>query len=247
MEQDVLVLTPEKAIVSYRLAGLGARVAGHLLDIALVVILVTISTVSASFLSPVDPALVQGLVAFLFFAIPLGYFVLFEGLWNGQTPGKKAAGLRVRMSDGVPVTFTAALGRNLLRPADMLPGVYFVGLLAIFTNARAQRVGDLVANTIVVEDRRPEPRFTITPHSVGFHPLEESVGDLKGMTVPEYNALRRFADRFPELPPTVQEKLVREVWRPVAVRRRIPSYENIHPIYLAEAVVMKYGREHGLL
>lgn len=67
------------------------------------------------------------------------------------------------------------------------------------------------------------------------------------MTVPEYNALRRFADRFPELPANIQEKLVNEVWAPIANRRKVPSYDNIHPIYLAEAVVMKYGREHGLL
>jgi hypothetical protein len=87
----------------------------------------------------------------------------------------------------------------------------------------------------------------MAPHSVGFHPLEQYVGDLRGMTVQEYNALRRFADRFPELPPHVQSKLIAEVWAPLAERRQVPTLPNVHPIYLAEAVVMKYGREHGLL
>jgi hypothetical protein len=67
------------------------------------------------------------------------------------------------------------------------------------------------------------------------------------MTIHEYNALRLFADRFPDLSPEIQAKLVTEIWDPIAVRRAIPSYQNVHPIYLAEATVMKYGREHGLL
>ncbi len=243
-----MVLSPEKTILSFRLAGLGARVGAHIVDIAAVgtLVFVLVLGISMAFGS-IDPDIATGSTMFLAFIVPLAYFILLEGLWNGQTLGKKIANIRVRMADGTPITFSAALGRNLLRPADMLPGPYFLGLLAIFTNPRAQRIGDLVAGTIVCLERRPEPRFAIAPHSVGIHPLEGHVGDLRGMTVPEYNALRRFADRFPELPANIQEKLVNEVWAPIANRRKVPSYDNIHPIYLAEAVVMKYGREHGLL
>jgi uncharacterized RDD family membrane protein YckC len=247
VEQDVLVLTPEKTIVSYRLAGLAPRVLGHLLDLLLVIVVFILLTLVVSNIATIDFSIGSGIFAFALFAIPLSYFILFEGLWNGRTPGKQVAGLQVRMADGLPVTLGAALGRNLLRPADFLPGFYFVGLLAMFTNPKGQRIGDLVANTVVVENHRPEPKFAIAPHSVGYHPLEDRVGDLKGMTLPEYNALRRFADRFPELPPEIQTKLVREVWQPIADRRNIPSFADIHPIYLAEAVVMKYGRTQGLL
>jgi hypothetical protein len=67
------------------------------------------------------------------------------------------------------------------------------------------------------------------------------------MTVDEYNALRRFADRFPEFPVRVQSQLVQEVWIPFATRHDIPVLPNVHPVYLAEAVVMRYGRQKGLL
>lgn len=77
--------------------------------------------------------------------------------------------------------------------------------------------------------------------------MESHVGDLRGMTIEEYNALRRFADRFPELPVSIQNQLVREVYQPIAAKRGITPVANVHPIFLAEAAVMKYGREHGLL
>ena len=67
------------------------------------------------------------------------------------------------------------------------------------------------------------------------------------MTIEEYNALRRFADRFPELPTPVQNKLIQEVYQPIARKRGIQPISNVHQLYLAEAAVMKYGREHGLL
>jgi uncharacterized RDD family membrane protein YckC len=248
VENDVIVLSPEKTILSFRLGGFGARACAHILDVIIVIVLLIASALVIFFVfGSVDAPLAGGILLFLTFALPLAYFVLLEGMWNGQTLGKKALNLRVRMADGTPVSFAAALGRNLMRPADMLPGIYFVGLLAMFTNPRAQRLGDLVADTIVCQDRRPVPRFAIAPHSVGLHPLEQHVGDLKGMTIQEYNALRRFADRFPELPPIIQTKLVEEVWEPIAERRDVPKLINVHPIYLAEAVVMKYGRQHGLL
>jgi uncharacterized RDD family membrane protein YckC len=248
VENDVIVLSPEKTILTFRLGGLGARASAQLLDIVVVFVLMVLAALALfEVLGRFDTALAEGVILFLTFALPLGYFVLLEGLWNGQTLGKKALSIRVRMADGTAITFAAALGRNLLRPADMLPFCYFVGLLAMFTNPRSQRLGDLVANTIVCQERKPEPRFAIAPHSVGLHPLEEQVGNLNGMTIQEYNALRRFADRFPELPPLIQDKLVAEVWQPVATRRGVPQLENVHPIYLAEAVVMKYGRQHGLL
>jgi hypothetical protein len=195
----------------------------------------------------IDLNLAQGFVLFLSFLWPFAYFILFEGLKNGQTLGKKAFGIRVRMADGTPVSFVAALGRNLMRPADMLPGPYFVGFLAIFTNPRSQRLGDLIAGTVVCYEKRSKALYAVAPHIVGYHPLETQVGELRGMTSEEYYALRRFCDRFPELSMKTQNRLLEELWVPIAKKRQIPSLPNVHPIYLAEAAVMKYGRDKGLL
>lgn len=202
MDQDLTILSPEKTILTYRLAGLGVRVGAHLIDLILiggVYYIVFFVLVLAGAVTNMN--LAMGLIIFLAAAMPFGYFILLEGLWNGQTVGKKSLGLRVRMSDGTPVTFSAALGRNIMRPADMVPGLYFVGLLAMFTNTRSQRIGDLIANTVVCYEKRGTPQFAIAPHTVGIHPLESHVGDLRGMTQEEYYALRRFCDRFPSFRP----------------------------------------------
>ena len=198
------------------------------------------------------PYLINSLFYYIVYLIRCGdlfnfIFIISEGFWNGQTLGKKAVGIRVRMADGTPVTFLAALGRNLIRPADMIPGPYFVGFIAIFTNPKSQRLGDLVAGTVVCYEQRAASLYVASPHSAGIHPLESQIGDLRGMTQAEYYALRRFCDRFPELSQNTQNRLIEQLWSPIAKRRSVPSLPNIHPIYLAEAVVMKYGREKGLL
>jgi uncharacterized RDD family membrane protein YckC len=244
-------LTPEKAIISYRLASLGSRIGAHILDLVIAIALAFGVSLALGLLQLTGiPFLVQ--LALL--ANPLGiasvflYFILLEGLWNGQTLGKKAMNLRVRMADGTPITFQASLGRNLLRIADMLPSMYFVGLAAMFTTPKSQRFGDLICGTVVTHERRQPPMFTPAPHRLaGIHPFEASVGDLQGMTIEEYRALRRFCDRYPELPRSVQQRMLLEIWRPIAMRRGVPDLPGTHPLLLAEATVMKYGRDHGLL
>lgn len=248
MDFDVAILSPEKAILTYRVAGLGSRVLAHLVDCVILALCVGAGCMGIAYVfARMDMEFGTGMILFISFILPFLYFVLFEGLWNGQTIGKKMAGVRVRMTDGTPITFLAALGRNIMRPADMLPGLYFLGVLAMFTNTKAQRIGDLISNTMVCYERRPVPNFVAAPHAAGIHPLEQYVGDLRGMTLEEYNALRRFADRFPELSQTIQERLLNEIWYPIAERRNIPSLPNVHPIYLMEAVVMKWGRSKGIL
>ena len=76
------------------------------------------------------------------FAVWNGYFILFEGLRRGQTPGKRTAGIRVVMDTGHAVTFGAAAARNLLRIADFLPPPYLIGLLLTAFHPRGKRLGD---------------------------------------------------------------------------------------------------------
>jgi len=248
VQNDLAVLSPEKTIITYRLSSIGSRILAHILDLILILFLdIALVMAVGQIFQFVSPTVSTVITVFVVVFGWLVYFIAFEAFWNGQTLGKKAVGIRVKMADGLPLTVGAAIGRNLLRPADMFPGTYFIGLLAMFTTPRSQRLGDLVSNTVVVHEKRAIPYFTPAPHTVGVHPLEHQVGELRGMTIEEYNALRRFADRFPELPSPVQDKLIREVYQPIAAKRGIAPIANVHPLYLAEAAVMKYGREHGLL
>ncbi len=250
MEHELALLSPEKTILTYRLASIGGRIFAHFIDVVIILgVMIIVGFVAALSGLLGEGVSVLSLTAYIVFisVFPFLYFIAFESLWNGQTLGKKIFTLRVRMADGTTVTPLAAIGRNLLRPADMLPGTYFVGLLAMFTTPKSQRLGDLVSNTVVVYEKRASSQFTPAPHTAGIHPLEAQVGELRGMTLDEYNALRRYCDRFPELAATAQKKLTDDVWLPIAAKRGVEMAPNIHPIYLAEAVVMKYGREHGLL
>lgn len=104
------------------------------------------------------------LILFLLFA---GYFVFFEWLWDGQTPGKRLLKLRVIREDGRPITLWEAIARNLLRVFDAVPGfllpIYSVGLIVIFLSRRDQRVGDIFAGTVVIRERTDEaPTFAET-------------------------------------------------------------------------------------
>lgn len=248
MHHEFTVLTPEKVAVDYRLGSLGSRVSAHLIDLAiLVAVLMATTMLLSQTIGRLDEGVLQLVVGLAYTFGILAYFVLLEGLWNGQTLGKKALGIRVRMADGTPVTFASALFRNLLRPADFLPSFYLVALACMFLNEKAQRIGDLGSGTIVTHERRALPRFTPAPHKFGIHPFEDHVGEIRGMTSEEYFAIKRLCDRFPELSPQVQQRMLEQVWEPFALRRSVQPIANVHPVYLMEAVVMRYARTHGML
>ncbi len=96
-------------------------------------------------------AAIYVVVVFLFF---WGYDVAFEVLASGRTPGKRWNGLQVVRSGGQPITFLPSATRNLLRLIDWLPSLYLVGIVSILASAKNQRVGDILAGTVVVRERR---------------------------------------------------------------------------------------------
>ncbi|MDH0896405.1 MULTISPECIES: RDD family protein [unclassified Pseudomonas] len=103
----------------------------------------------------------MGLGTILYFLINWWYPVLFEVLYQGRTPGKKAMSLRVVHDDGTPVGWAASLTRNLLRAVDMLPFAYCVGAISSLSHPSFKRLGDLAAGTLVVyqEDELKRPQI----------------------------------------------------------------------------------------
>ncbi len=87
--------------------------------------------------------------------ITTGYFVAFEYLWNGATPGKISQRIRVVRQDGGPISFVHALIRNVFRSIDILGQIYPLGLVIMFIDSRNRRLGDLAARTTVIM----EPEF----------------------------------------------------------------------------------------
>jgi uncharacterized RDD family membrane protein YckC len=158
--------TPEQVGLEYSVAGVGSRFVAALLDALIVFafyflegILLALFLSGAGNADKLD-ALGKWFIAFFVFinfAVFWGYFALFEAYWHGQTPGKRAMKLRVIKDSGRQITLFESLARNLLRVVDYLPSLYLVGVITMLCNRRNQRLGDLVAGTIVVHERLDEP------------------------------------------------------------------------------------------
>ncbi|PYS38062.1 MAG: RDD family protein, partial [Acidobacteria bacterium] len=123
-----------------------------LLIIALVVIAIILGVGSiATAGSMTAGSWVLAFAIFAYFVLMWGYFLIFEALNNGQTPGKRWTRIQVVRDDGLPVRWRESALRNLVRAADILPPpACIVGGLAILLSKSGKRLGDLLAGTIVV-------------------------------------------------------------------------------------------------
>ncbi len=175
MEKRITITTPEQIEFSYELAGLGSRFLAFLIDsiikaAALMILWVMLSLVGThihagfkalpgdlliSSLS-LSTLLLGGLAGF----IMIGYHIFFETLWNGQTPGKRAVGLRVIKESGRAINIFDAAARNFMRPVDFLPSFYLLGGLLVQFHPMRKRAGDMAAGTVVVKlERDARPLF----------------------------------------------------------------------------------------
>jgi uncharacterized membrane protein SpoIIM required for sporulation/uncharacterized RDD family membrane protein YckC len=163
LAQTIDVETPELVVFSYTIAGVGSRALAALIDsliclgaiLALTFALVAVSgprsdrpTQAAAF-----DAWAAAIVGIAIFCVLWGYYVLFEGLADGQTPGKRLLRLRVVRDGGYSVTFAASAVRNLVRIVDIQPALFYaVGMLSVIFSKSGKRLGDIVAGTIVVRE-----------------------------------------------------------------------------------------------
>lgn len=149
--------TPELVAIEMPVAGLGSRFAAVLIDYLIWTALIILLLILISFVRPtlhkVGEKWATAFVVFFFFLLRWGYFTLFEAFWNGRTPGKRIARIRVIQKTGRGISFFEAMTRNLLRFIDGLPFFYIVGIITVFCTRDSQRLGDLAAGTLVVHER----------------------------------------------------------------------------------------------
>src|SRR5581483_6934301 len=149
------------------------------------------------------PGIVQAIVFIALFLVVFAYDVPFELLNGGRTAGKMAAGIRVVGVGGEPVSFFASMIRNIVRIADILPGVYLVGATAILATERDQRLGDLAAGTIVVRDKFPGlPAGAAAPITVPADAV--ATWDVSALDNDDVATIRYFLDRRLTLPWSVR-------------------------------------------
>jgi uncharacterized RDD family membrane protein YckC len=159
LDTVVAIETPEHIVFQHRVAGPARRAVAHLIDLLLcylaVVLLSALVLVVALGMGSASAAMLDalslgvGLILVLLFLAQWVWFFAWEGT-RGDTPGKRALGLRVVTVTGRPIGYTHAALRNVLRAADLLPTGYLAGVAAMALSPRFQRIGDLVAGTLVV-------------------------------------------------------------------------------------------------
>jgi len=145
------------------LAGIGSRFIALLVDYLIWGACFIVLGLMASILLPgigafsrISEQWAVAILVFIVFLFNWGYFTLFEAFWNGRTPGKRVARIRVIQRSGRAIGLFESMARNLVRYVDQLPFFYAVGVIAMFVTKQHQRLGDLAAGTLVVRDREPE-------------------------------------------------------------------------------------------
>lgn len=247
LREEYNIDTPENVTFGYEVAGIGSRFIGALIDsFTLVVSLIVLSTVFFAIMSRLGGAgsidellapdtdwqsgLSIALFALLQFIIFWGYFILFELVWNGQTPGKRVAKTRVVRVDGNPAGALEIVVRNLVRIVDFLPGAYAIGLIVMFLNDKARRLGDYAAGTMVIReqseiklDSLSQVRRPTALPAAEDDPLLTRYVNVRRLSVTDYELIRESLRRHNE--GTVSTDILRRLALALAAKLEVPAPE----------------------
>ena len=264
---DTLVIeTPERVPLHFALASIGNRFIACAIDhtiqiVTLILIGVFLMIIAdASSLGERLMSAPKWVIAILVVAQAIiidGYFAVFEWAWRGQTPGKRWLKLRVIREDGRPISFFEAMVRNLLRVVDFLiPPFYSIGLISVFATARDQRIGDLVAGTVVVREREAEaPEFEeVFASPVSDAALRRSsapvsfTADIDKLTEQEITVVESFLRRRYDLRDYPRQWMAWRVSMPILFKLR-PHYDLATFTYegFLEELVHRYREKHRFI
>ena len=206
---ELKIDTPEQIALELPLAGIGSRFLALGIDTLLQSILYTAGAFIFLVIVPFSTGVVgleawswgPALEVLSLFCIYWGYFALFEIIWKGQTPGKRYAGIRVIKESGRPINAFEAVGRNLMRAVDGLPGIYGVGLVCMMLNKQNRRLGDYVAGTVVVHEKLTDevrPGWNATESTAAVTP------QIANVTAEELVLIETYLHRRWDLDPVVR-------------------------------------------
>jgi uncharacterized RDD family membrane protein YckC len=230
MDRTLEVRTPESIAFSYDLAGVGSRFLALAIDFTIqivAVILIFWALVALSghvrpgsiVLARTDRVIYNLAIAFIVavvFLIFFGYFIAFETLWNGQTPGKRLLGIRVVRDGGYPVDFMASLIRNLIRVGEMALGFYAISAVVAVLSPLNKRIGDIAAGTIVIRESRME-----SPEQMLREVAEPVYAATAYVSGEERSLIRRFLERRHDLVAARRVSLAHQLAD--RVRPRVPT------------------------
>ncbi len=254
LDDELVIETPERVELHYILANVGNRFLAAAIDhIIQIVAGVIVLLIAGSFtnwrLFDDLRGWTLALTVVAFFLIYWGYFVFFETLWSGQTPGKRIMKLRVVREDGRPVRFFEVFVRNLVRLAlDLQPSFsYAIGVISIIFSPRSKRLGDFVAGTVVVKERAteaPSLEEIIRVSEIEQRRQDRNapalfIANARTLTDREMRAVETFLKRRYELQEPNRTTLAVRIAQPLSVKLGIP-YEQHAPETLLEEIERLY-------
>jgi len=249
--------TPESVELEFILAGIGSRAWALMIDYLILVITWLVFLISWTILSiqltnfsqksvnNID-ALGIWLLAIFFIISSLiyaGYFVFFETLWQGQTPGKRVAKIRVVRDDGRPVGLPQACLRAILRPLDEF---LFIGAFLIIFTPQEKRLGDLAAGTIVIQSQPSAHSGTLTLSAQAklFHPNLIQITDLSPLLPDDFAIIREYLLRREKMTPKAKALLSLKLAQQVKAIINLDNLpDNITSDVFLEAIYLAYKQQ----
>ncbi len=239
--------TPESVELEFILAGIGNRTHALLVDYTIWSLTIFLLLIAWGILftqvtwlqSPTIRPWFRAVQLLMLFGVYIGYYVLFETLWRGQTPGKRRAKIRVICDDGRNVGLQQSLLRSLLRPID---DILFLGLFLILFTPQEKRLGDLVAGTILIQEGQAitDRQITLTSAAADLATRLIEIGQIAALTPDEFATIRKYLHRYPSLTPTakieVSDRLAQRLLDIISLADRPPTLDRhlmIEAVYLA--------------
>lgn len=243
LEQPRMV-TPEAVALEFTTANVGSRILAFGIDATIVGVVWFLGILPLVLTGATLPEwLVTSILVILIPGWYFGYFTVSETLWRGRTVGKAALGLRVVTKEGGPVRFRHAAIRTLLGLVDFSIGSGFFAVLFILLTRDNQRLGDLLAGTLVLRERTglPAPAPVSFDVPAGLEPFAATL-DVSGLSTERYQAVRAFLLRSRSLAPQARASLALQLASPLALRLRPPPPAGVSPELYLCCVAAAYQR-----
>jgi uncharacterized RDD family membrane protein YckC len=243
------IVTPEAVVLEFETAGLPSRMLAAVVDSLIQGVVLFAILLAAIGLNDAGLDLGGAGVAFLYvtlFLLLFAYPAGFETLWRGRTPGKAALGLRVVTVEGAPIRFRHAAIRAILGLVDKYLLSAIPGVLALLVSGRNQRLGDLVAGTIVLRERSAAK----APTAVAFWPPRGLEGytaslDVSALSQSDYVTIRSFLLRASTLAPAVRDPLAQQLATPLLARLRTRPPAGVPAEVFLVCVVAAHQHRHA--
>ena len=243
--EKLTIETPEQIELEFPVAGLGSRGMALLVDSLIQLLVVILVLIITSLVSPdlsrywvAAGKWMTALVIFLIFCLYWGYFAIFEVFWNGQTPGKRQAHIRVITASGRPITVFEAIARNFLRVVDSQL-LYIVGAIAIAVDKKNRRLGDMVAGTVVIHELQEQgDSYWYAQQSTAV--TAPSVEAISAMTAQEFQLIEAFLNRRLDLPYEQRQRTAQNIADHVGARLNVPAGDRTSPENFLEELSRRY-------